>query len=308
VEIAMHAPTISILRETDPLPDVSRFGEIPSSAGLFLSPSSAGPIEIAGSGRIAFVRVTSGLEETPSLARWDFGSSLLSALFGTPCDEFYTLGEWPRTDAISEQPSSYDYSLYLGMGARLAGHCGGSWFGGSGSIYRMASPTCATYSGIQNRSRLGVKSREAVDSAADLLTRIRAHLSFNTTEIARVLGVERPTIYGWMKATHFPQLEHRARLLNLAKLATFWTEHSRQPLGDLKNAFVQEGSTVLELLSMAGSDYVKAERVLLDLTKRLNRKPAEEAASGTTKRQAPVDSRTRDQSIRGISSTFRKGR
>jgi hypothetical protein len=303
----MQTPTITILREADPLPDVSRFGEIPSSAGLPLSPSSAGPIEIVGFGRVAFVSFTWGLEKTPSLARSDFGASYLTTRFGTKCSEFDALGEWLKTGTVSEQPASYDCSLYLGMGARLAGHCGESWLGSSGSIYRVASPTCATYSGIQSSLRLTVASNEAVDSASDLLTRIRAHLSFNTTEIARVLGVERPTIYGWMKATHFPQSEHRARLLNLAKLATFWTEHSREPLGDLKNAFVQEGSTFLELLSATSGDYAKAERVLLDLAKRLNRKSAGGVAGGATKSRLPLDPRIRDQSIRGSSSTFRKG-
>jgi hypothetical protein len=303
----MHTPTITILREADPRPDVSRFGEIPPSAGHLLSPSSSGPVEIVGSGRVAFVRFTGGLEETPSLARLNVGALYLSGPFGIKRSEFDSLGEWPKTGTVGEQPGSYDYSLYLGSGARLAGLCGDSWFGGSGSIYRVASPTCATYSGIQNRLRSIVETNEVVDSPSDLLTRIRAHFSFNTTEIARVLGVERPTIYGWMKATHFPQSEHRARLVNLAKLATFWTEHSSEPLGDLKNTFVQEGSTFLELLSAAGGDYAKAERVLLDLANRLNRKSAEGVASRATKSRVPLDSRIRDQSIRGISSTFRKG-
>jgi hypothetical protein len=303
----MHTQTISILRETDPLPDVSRFGEIPSSAGLRVSPSSSGPIEIVGSGRVAFVSFSWGLEETPSLGSSGFGASPLTALFGTKCSEFAAVGEWLKTGVVSEQVGSYDFALYLGRGARFAGHCGESWFGGSGSINRIASPTCVTYSGMQGHVRL-LESAEVVDSASDLLTRIRAHLSVNTTEIARVLGVERPTIYGWMKATHFPQSEHRARLLNLAKLATFWTEHSREPLGDFKNAFVQEGSTFLELLSALRGDYAKAERVLLDLAERLNRKTSAAVADETTKTQPPLDSRIRDQSIRGISSTFRKGR
>jgi hypothetical protein len=82
----------------------------------------------------------------------------------------------------------------------------------------------------------------------EILLRLRAHFSLNTSELARVLDVERPTIYAWSKEDVTVRKQHRARLLALDRILRFWTRLSRQPLGRLKDATVGD-RTFLELLA-----------------------------------------------------------
>jgi hypothetical protein len=85
-------------------------------------------------------------------------------------------------------------------------------------------------------------------SASETLLRLRAHFSLNTSELARVLGVERPTIYSWTKDSVVVRERHRARLASLSRLVNFWTRLSPRPLGPLKHA-TSGDSTVLDWLA-----------------------------------------------------------
>jgi hypothetical protein len=83
---------------------------------------------------------------------------------------------------------------------------------------------------------------------SEILLRLRAHFSLNTSELARVLGVERPTIYAWSKESVALRKQHRARLVALDRLVRFWTRLSPRPLGQLKDANVGD-RRFLELLA-----------------------------------------------------------
>jgi transcriptional regulator with XRE-family HTH domain len=87
------------------------------------------------------------------------------------------------------------------------------------------------------------------ESTADLLVRIRAHLSLNTSELARTLGVERPTIYAWMRNAQIPRAEHRARLMTIGRLARFWTERRNEPAGKWRYAIIEGNLTLVDVLS-----------------------------------------------------------
>ena len=90
--------------------------------------------------------------------------------------------------------------------------------------------------------------REETALISETLLRLRAHFSLNTSELARVLGVERPTIYSWGKENVALRKQHHARLLALDRLVRFWTRLSPRPLGTLKNAGVGN-RTLIDLLS-----------------------------------------------------------
>jgi transcriptional regulator with XRE-family HTH domain len=106
------------------------------------------------------------------------------------------------------------------------------------------------------------------ESTADLLVRIRAHLSLNTSELARTLGVERPTIYAWMRNAQIPRAEHRARLMTIGRLARFWTERHNEPAGKWRYAIVEENLTLVDVLSAPLLDEKSARRVLAALAER----------------------------------------
>lgn len=162
-----------------------------------------------------------------------------------------------------------------------------------------ASPTMALFStALETPSRA---PKENAETAAELVARIRAHLSLNTTDLAKVLGVERPTIYGWIKAEHSPQHDHRNRLRRLGALAAFWTEHCKEPLGDLKNAFVEQDRTVLDLLRESEANYSKVQSVFTELASRANEEWAPQKG-----RDSAVAPRVQAQSIRQVSTFFRK--
>lgn len=149
----------------------------------------------------------------------------------------------------------------------------------------------------------------SVETTADLLSRVRAHLSLNTTELAQSLRIERATIYGWMKGSHTPRSEHRQRLTTLAHLAETWTRLYHEPLQDLKHALIEGSSTLLDLLSAPDLNEIQIKRVLAKLADR--RKTDAESKTAEAEKSIheiarergwePVDPEIREQTIRGLS-------
>jgi transcriptional regulator with XRE-family HTH domain len=150
---------------------------------------------------------------------------------------------------------------------------------------------------------------EQAESTSELLVRIRAHLSLNTSELARALGVERPTIYAWMRNAHTPQAEHLARLMTLGRLARFWTERCSEPVGKWRYAIVEETLTLVDVLSVQQLDEKSARRVLAALAQRAKATPLSEIArSAQAVRERarergwqPTDDETRTQVVRSLS-------
>lgn len=149
----------------------------------------------------------------------------------------------------------------------------------------------------------------SVETTADLLSRVRAHFSLNTTELARSLRTDRQSIYNWMKASHTPRTESRERLRTLAHLAQTWTQLCHEPLQDLKNALIEGSPTLLDLLSAPDLSETRIKRVLAKLAERrkadAERKTAEAEKSiheiARERGWEPVDPKIREQTIRGLS-------
>jgi hypothetical protein len=149
----------------------------------------------------------------------------------------------------------------------------------------------------------------SVETTADLLARVRAHLSLNTSELARSLRIERASIYGWMKGSHTPRTEHRERLMMLANLAQTWTQLCHEPLQDLKHAFIDGSSTLIDLLSAPELNEIQIKHALAKLAER-KKADAESKAAQAEKSiheiarergWEPVDPEIREQTIRGLS-------
>lgn len=68
-------------------------------------------------------------------------------------------------------------------------------------------------------------------SVSERLAVIRAAFSLQISQIADILEVSRPTIYGWISQGQQPQPRHRDRLNNIYALAKFWNTKSAVPLG-----------------------------------------------------------------------------
>lgn len=84
------------------------------------------------------------------------------------------------------------------------------------------------------------------DPSSDLLE-IRNSFGLSITATARVLRVERPTIYAWLKSTSTPSVANRRRLRTIASLATTWGTSGANTPPDL-SAPLADGMSLMELL------------------------------------------------------------
>lgn len=83
-----------------------------------------------------------------------------------------------------------------------------------------------------DRSSLG----EMMPITREMLSTGKATFSLSTTELARLLGVERPTVYSWLRDETEPQSRNAERIKRLYTLAGRWREYTQHSLGDWARA------------------------------------------------------------------------
>lgn len=98
----------------------------------------------------------------------------------------------------------------------------------------------------------GLLTRPVEHGTADveeMVATIRASLSLNISQSAKMLGVQRPTLYSWMREEAEPQPANLLRLRCIFGLARYWNQLSgRQPLGRRLHAEAVEQQSVFDLL------------------------------------------------------------
>lgn len=98
----------------------------------------------------------------------------------------------------------------------------------------------------------------SVRSAAEQLAFIRHYLSLSVSDLARIVGVQRPTIYAWMQ-NGAPRRESQARLAVLERIAAHWKSAVDRPLGALSRlAIGPNGVTFIALLESAPESELRA--------------------------------------------------
>lgn len=108
--------------------------------------------------------------------------------------------------------------------------------------------------------------QESVDFAANVqekIAGIRHYLSLNTTELASVLQVKRPTVYSWTAGAASLHGKHRARLDQVYEIARDWRALSTRPLGEVMRERIAGGAALIDLLSADHLDQVAISRALL---------------------------------------------
>lgn len=86
-------------------------------------------------------------------------------------------------------------------------------------------------------------------ATSDRVLLLRRWLSLSVAEAARVLGVQRPTVYAWERG-EVPAQKNVARLRALFDLANHWRSLSEEPVGALRKEVVTgDGKTLVALLS-----------------------------------------------------------
>ena len=77
---------------------------------------------------------------------------------------------------------------------------------------------------------------------------IRSALSLQMKELAEAVGVERPTVYSWVKEQNTPQPTNRQRLHAIYRLAEQWNKLTSSPLGKALHHVDTEGRSLFDLL------------------------------------------------------------
>lgn len=95
-------------------------------------------------------------------------------------------------------------------------------------------------------------------SDAEMVGRVKHSLSLNTSELAAVLLVGRPTVYAWMQGGPI-RPANRERLTMVYLLAQRWWQRAEQPLGNLLQLTGADGQSALDLLKADPLDETKLE-------------------------------------------------
>jgi transcriptional regulator with XRE-family HTH domain len=106
-----------------------------------------------------------------------------------------------------------------------------------------------------------------LDNAA-MIAAIRSDLSLQVTEIAEVVGVQRPTIYSWVKGSSVPQRPNRKRLCWLYELACRWRKLSLRPVGAAIRDAAVNGQSLVDMLRDPNADEASILTVFREIAQR----------------------------------------
>ncbi len=122
-------------------------------------------------------------------------------------------------------------------------------------------------SGVTGEFLSNIKSakdpiREKSYSAGEMVSAIRSSLSLNITEMARVVRVERPTIYEWIGGRSNPHPDNRERLIKVFAISQEWKRLSPLPVDSYVRQPNSTGKSIMDLLS---EESIDTDKVLASL-------------------------------------------
>lgn len=127
-----------------------------------------------------------------------------------------------------------------------------SWPVRSAHLYELSlvfEPGTGTATAV--RARVSpLRATRGLASPAVMLAEIRSIVGLNIAETARVIGVERPTIYAWLSDRSTPQRANSLRLVRIADLAARWRRRSEMPLGDRARLAGPDGRSIVDLMAL----------------------------------------------------------
>jgi hypothetical protein len=100
----------------------------------------------------------------------------------------------------------------------------------------------------------------------------RHYLSLNTTDLSRILHVERPTIYAWLDRKWDPKLENKGRIRRLYQVARRWREMFNRPIGKLVRESVDGDASLMDHLIRDKLEEAAINRVLAVIRELADRK------------------------------------
>jgi hypothetical protein len=115
------------------------------------------------------------------------------------------------------------------------------------------------------------------------LAGIRRYLSLNVSDLAKVLRVERPTVYSWLKGEAIPRSGNVSRIGAIYSIARQWRLMSSEPIRGMLNTAYGGNTTLLGLLSDEIIDEARTHQLLTKLREALDRVPPRKSVAEIAK-------------------------
>jgi predicted transcriptional regulator len=100
------------------------------------------------------------------------------------------------------------------------------------------------------------------DLAGEMVSAIRSSLSLDITEMARIVHVERPIIYEWIRGHSNPSPDNQERLSKVFAIAQQWKSLSPLPVDSYVRQTDITGESIVDLLS---EEFIDTDKVLARL-------------------------------------------
>lgn len=186
-----------------------------------------------------------------------------SLLLDIPKAKFIDITE--VTGGYEQEPGAFGFyeqalgslvqAAYRGTGGELL------WEGAMQSVM----PVSGAYIVVQSPSRTATIVDPAAATPLDVsrqLAFLRHYFSLNTTDLAKVLLVERPTVYAWLESKWEPKHENKGRIRKLYQVARTWHEMSKQPIGKLLRESVDGDVALMDYLVRDTLEVAAINRIL----------------------------------------------
>jgi len=171
----------------------------------------------------------------------DYGQSILPLLTGGIAEDLATHGSvfeapvsaWTNVFLSDWMRSAIVYRYYPGTGGSAVADLLQGSSSGSALLRVVRSPV---NEGAQSRT------------VEELVGSIRAAFGLTVVDTARVLGVERPTVYSWLRGESTPTSSNRKRIERVFEMAEIWLSKDMPgPVPGVKLT-VSDGKSILDLL------------------------------------------------------------
>jgi DNA-binding transcriptional regulator YiaG len=147
----------------------------------------------------------------------------------------------------------------------------------------LYEPGTGTVTAVRTKTTTEWEGSSQISPAA-LLAEIRSSLGLNIADLARVVGVERPTIYAWMSGRSTPQKANALRVVRILDVAAHWQRRSDMPLGDRGRVPGPDERSIVDLMALDPLPVGLLEERLADAARH-------EAGSAAETRRASSDIR-----------------
>ncbi len=153
---------------------------------------------------------------------------------------------------------------------------------GTGGELNLAEPTMqnlvpasGAYVFVQGSQRLEIvtiRTEEKLVEAGKEIALVRHYFSLTTTDLSRILLVERPTVYAWLDGKSEPNPENRSRIRKLFNIASRWREKSSLPIGKFLREPMEGEMSLFDLLRRNALETEAIDRVLVSVLEAVNRR------------------------------------